>query len=207
MCNQTLNDSATFLGSLHARSWRKTSCASLSEQVLIQTNSLYSRSRSACRALFLRRIDVRRETSGSASYLHTTLLFAQGAHEGRRPSHCSIVRPNHPDTIFEQLTRLCFLPLACHTSHPNLSPLGLWCGDLGLLTQLCIRIGGLQTVLTRKRGWFWSQCFAHSTFAHSIFPGKDQRSNTKRTLRMWCTRSQKLAEFFEALLSLYVFPD
>jgi hypothetical protein len=88
---------------------------------------------------------VKREMSGSTSYLHTTLLFAQRTHEGRRLSHCFVIRPNHPDTCSKQLTRLCFLLLTCNTSDPNLSPLSLWCGGFALLTQSWTQVTGLQT--------------------------------------------------------------
>ena len=121
--HQSLNDFATSTGSWHVRSRRKTSCTSISEQVLIYTISLYSRSRSVCRASLLRRIDVKREMPGSTSYLYTTFLFAQRTHEGRRLSHYFAVRAHHPDMGCKQLTRLCFLPLKRNTSDTNLGPL------------------------------------------------------------------------------------
>jgi hypothetical protein len=109
----------------------------------------YSRSRSVCRASFLRRMDAKREMSGSTSYLHTMFLFAQRTHEGRTLSHYLTVRPHLPYMCCKQLTRLCFLPLTCNTSDPNLSPSGLWCGIFGLLTQSWIQITELQPSLTR----------------------------------------------------------
>ena len=89
---QSPNDFATSRGSWHVRSRRKTSCTSISEPVLRLTMSLYSRSRSICRASFLRLMDVKRETPGSTSYLQTTFFFAQRSHEGRRLSHYFTVR-------------------------------------------------------------------------------------------------------------------
>ena len=146
--HQSLNDFATSTGSWHARSRRKTSCASISEQVLIWMISLYSRSRSVCRASFLLLMDVKRETSGSTSYLQTTFFFVQRMHEGRRLSHCFTVRRHHPGMSCKQSTHLCFLPLTCNTSDPNLSPLSMWCVVFRLLTQSWIQVTELQPSLT-----------------------------------------------------------
>jgi hypothetical protein len=90
--NQLLNNLATSKGSSHARRRRKPSCASMSEQVWMYLTRLCNKSTSVWRASVLCRMDVKREVSGSTSYSQAALFLAQRAHEGRWPSHCSMVR-------------------------------------------------------------------------------------------------------------------
>jgi hypothetical protein len=122
--NQLLNDLATSKGSSHARRRRKPSCASISEQVWMYLINPCNRSSSVWRASVLCRMDVKRDMSSSTPYSQVALFFAQRAHEGRWPSHCSIVRENILTCSFviawftlvfplrhsRQATRVCGLP-------------------------------------------------------------------------------------------------